>query len=150
MGLLDQMAGQILGSLAGDGKAASADVGAIPGVGPVIMQAVMALIQNSEGGLGGLLARLAQGGLAEQVASWVGGGANLPVSGEQLAAALGRQLMEVVSRQSGMGSNELAQGLASALPQVVDSLTPDGALPDSDVLVQQGLAALSGLLGSRA
>ncbi|MBL8447200.1 MAG: DUF937 domain-containing protein [Zoogloeaceae bacterium] len=150
MGLLDQMAGQILGSLAGDGKAAGTEVGATSGVGPAVLQAVMALIQNSEGGLGGLLARLAQGGLAEQVASWVGGGVNLPVSGEQLAAAVGRQLMEVVSRQSGLGSEELAQGLASALPQVVDKLTPDGAVPPSDVLLQQGLAALTGLFGSRA
>lgn len=80
MGLLDQLAGQVLGSLAG---------GAQGGGQSPLIQLVLNLIQNSEGGLGGLLSKFNQAGLGDQVASWVGTGQNLPVSADQLGQVLG-------------------------------------------------------------
>lgn len=144
MGLLDQLAGQVLGSL---GSQLGTQDGAegLGGVQGVLLQAVMGLIQNSEGGLGGLLAKLSQGGLGQQAASWVGTGANLPVSGDQLGAALGGDALDAL-QQLGLSR----EGLAELLPQVVDQLTPEGQLPASNAVFDQGLAALGGLLGSRA
>lgn len=89
MGLLDQLAGDVLGSLAGgQGQPQAAGGGQA-----MLLQLVMGLLQGNQGGLGALLARLNEAGLGEQVASWIGKGQNLPVSAEQISQAFGgRQL----------------------------------------------------------
>lgn len=144
MGLLDQLAGQVLGSLGGQlGNQDGAE--GQGGAQGALLQVVMGLIQNSEGGLGGLLSKLSQGGLGQEVASWVSTGANLPVNADQLGAALGGGTLDTL-QQLGLSR----EGLAELLPQVVDQLTPEGQVPASNALFDQGLAALGGLLGSRA
>lgn len=135
MGLFDQIAGQVLGSLAG---------GAQGGEQSPLLQIVMSLIQNSEGGLGGLLGRLGQAGLGEQVASWVGTGQNLPVTPEQLGQALERSGLGSMAAQLGVSGEQMASQLAPLLPAVVDGLTPNGQLPESS---DELLAALGGFLG---
>lgn len=135
MGLFDQIAGQVLGSLAG---------GAQGGEQSPLLQIVMSLIQNSEGGLGGLLGRLGQAGLGEQVASWVGTGQNLPVTPEQLGQALERSGLGSMAAQLGVSGEQMASQLAPLLPHVVDGLTPNGQLPESS---DELLAALGGFLG---
>ncbi|NML24875.1 YidB family protein [Zoogloea dura] len=135
MGLFDQIAGQVLGSLAG---------GAQSGEQSPLLQIVMSLIQNSEGGLGGLLGRLGQAGLGEQVASWVGTGQNLPVTPEQLGQALERSGLGSMAAQLGVSGEQMASQLAPLLPAVVDGLTPNGQLPESS---DELLAALGGFLG---
>lgn len=135
MGLFDQIAGQVLGSLAG---------GAQGGEQSPLLQIVMSLIQNSEGGLGGLLGRLGQAGLGEQVASWVGTGQNLPVTPEQLEQALERSGLGSMAAQLGVSGEQMASQLAPLLPAVVDGLTPNGQLPESS---DELLAALGGFLG---
>lgn len=140
MGLFDQLAGQVLGSLAGgNGQTSSRSA---------VLQLVLSLVQNSEGGLGGLLAKLTQGGLGEQVASWVGTGQNLPVSAEQISQVLGGAGLGDIAAQLGLSRENAAGQLADLLPQVIDGLTPNGQVPDagSDFLTQ-GLSALGGLLG---
>jgi uncharacterized protein YidB (DUF937 family) len=147
MGLLDQLAGQVLGSLAGgqpDVQGGSERLGG--GAQAALLQAVIGLIQNSEGGLGGLLGKLSQGGLGQEVASWVSPGANLPVSADQLGAALGSDTLDGLHNRLGLTGDQLA-GL---LPQVVDRLTPEGQVPSSEAVLNQGLAALGALLGGRA
>ena len=149
MGLLDQLAGQVLGSLGG-GQGAQAGMGGLGGMQGSLLQAVIELVQNSDGGLNGLLARLSQGGLAQQAASWVSTGQNLPVSAEQIGAALGGGRIEDLAAQLGMPAEQVAGGVAEMLPQVVDRLTPDGQVPGSNDLLGQGLAALSAMLGGKA
>jgi uncharacterized protein YidB (DUF937 family) len=46
------------------------------------------------GGLGGLLAILQQGGLGDAAQSWVGNGANQPVSPQQLHSAFGDEQVQ--------------------------------------------------------
>lgn len=135
MGLLDQLAGQVMGSLGGQ-QDASAQGGA--------MGAVMALIERS-GGVPALLQQLQQSGLGDQVASWIGTGANHAISGEQLSAALGSGQLADVAQQSGVDPSQLSGGLAALLPQVIDQLSPNGQLPEGDML-GQGLNLLKGKL----
>lgn len=139
MGLLDQLAGQVLGSLGG----ASGEGGAQA----ALVQAVIHLVQNSDGGLAGLLERLREGGLAEQVASWVGTGQNLPVSGAQLAAVLGAAGLGDLAGKLGISQDQVAGQLAQVLPGVIDHLTPDGTVPGGGDVLAQGLSALGGLFG---
>lgn len=81
------------------------------------------------GGLGGLVSHMNQGGLADIAKSWVGTGANAPISGDQVASMLPPSVVEMLTKQTGLTPDELMQRLAQTLPQVVDGLTPKGQLP---------------------
>jgi uncharacterized protein YidB (DUF937 family) len=89
--------------------------------------------QAAIGGLGPLQQILEQAGLGEQVKSWIGNGQNLPVSGEQITQALsGTGALEEVSKLAahfGINEGDLANQLAEGLPEAVNHLTPQGALP---------------------
>ncbi|UUZ46921.1 YidB family protein [Massilia sp. B-10] len=92
-----------------------------------------------------MLQQLQQSGLGDQVASWIGTGANHAISGEQLSAALGSGQLADVAQQSGVDPSQLSGGLAALLPQVIDQLSPNGQLPEGDML-GQGLNLLKGKL----
>ncbi len=102
----------------------------------------MRLVQQ-HGGLHGLLDQLRDGGLAEMVQSWVGTGANQPVSPAQLNAALGEQQVGQLAGAAGMAPQQLLGMLSQHLPGLVDQLSPDGELPHDMVgLLQAGLNLL--------
>jgi uncharacterized protein YidB (DUF937 family) len=131
MGLLDTISGALGGNGAG---------------GNPLLNAVMQMLANKEtGGLQGLLKTLADNGLGEQVQSWVGTGQNQPVSVDALRNALGDGTLGRIANQAGVSADEAAGGLAQLLPQVVDKLTPNGELPQGDLL-SQGLDLLKGKL----
>ena len=139
MGLLDSVLGGAMGALQGGGQG-----------GGMLMQVIGALLQGQGGGggsaglggLGGLLQQLQQGGLGEAAQSWVSTGQNLPVSGDQLQAALGADRIDALAQQAGLPAGDLSSQLAQFLPQVVDQLTPNGQLPAG------GGADLGSLLGN--
>ena len=81
------------------------------------------------GGLGGLVAQMNQGGLADIAKSWVGTGTNAPISGAQISQMLPPDLIAMLTKQTGLTPDELLKRLAQTLPQVVDGLTPKGQLP---------------------
>lgn len=136
MGLLDQLAGQMLGGGNAQG-------------GNTVVQLVLALINNTEGGLPGLLDKLQAGGLAAQVASWLGNGANQSVSAGALTEVLGAGTLGQLAGQFGMSEGEVAGGLAAALPSLVDKLSPEGEISGDNALFEQGLSMLGGLFASR-
>lgn len=109
-----------------------------------LMGVVMGLV-NQQGGLSGLVSQLSQGGLADAVKSWVGTGANQPVSGDAIQQALGSDKIQELAAKAGISSDALSSGLAQMLPGVVDKLTPNGEVPSGD-LREQGLALLKGKL----
>jgi uncharacterized protein YidB (DUF937 family) len=81
------------------------------------------------GGLGGLLGKLEQGGLANIANSWIGTGENQPVSPGQLGPALGPDILKSLAQKTGLPEEELTKQLSQVLPGVVDKLTPAGRLP---------------------
>jgi uncharacterized protein YidB (DUF937 family) len=86
------------------------------------------------GGLGDLLKQLQQNGHGETANSWVGPGANKPISSGDLANALGADQINALSAQSGLSRDDLLAGLSQYLPDVVNHLTPDGRLPTESEL----------------
>lgn len=141
MGLLDQLAGQVLGSLAGGAQQGGGGQAAL-------LQLVMSLLQNNgQGGFGGLLGRLSQAGLGEQAASWVGTGQNLPVSADQIGKIFGGSELGDLAAQLGMPTEQVAGHIANVLPQVIDHLTPNGQVPEGDVDLGQALSGLVAMLG---
>lgn len=102
-------------------------------------------------GLGELVGRLRQGGLQEEVDSWIGPGANRDVSPDRLAGALGQDEMAGLAQRLGLGGGQGAGGgramagiLAVLLPQLINGLTPQGRMPQSDA--EYGSGGMGGLL----
>jgi len=137
MGLFDQIAGAAIGALQQQVAGAAPAAG-----GGAAIQAIMQLVQQ-QGGLHGLLDKLRSGGLAEAVQSWIGTGANQPVSPAQLSTALGDQQVGQLAGAAGMAPQELLGMLSQHLPGLVDQLSPGGELPhDMAGLLQAGLNLL--------
>jgi uncharacterized protein YidB (DUF937 family) len=88
------------------------------------------------GGLGGLLNKLQQGGLANTANSWVGSEQNQPVSPNQLGSALGPSIIKMLAQKSGLSEEEITKQVSQVLPGIVDKLTPNGRLPTAAELSQ--------------
>ena len=101
-------------------------LGGIVGAG---MVSVVTRIIDQHGGLQGVVNEFERNGLGTTVKSWVGTGPNQPISQDEVHKVLGPDLLQQLSEKSGLSVQELTQKLSHVLPQAVDSLTPDGAIP---------------------
>jgi uncharacterized protein YidB (DUF937 family) len=128
MGLLDGIAGQVLGKMMGDKG----------GMAQVALE-----MFNQNGGLTGILDKFKEGGLGEQAASWVGKGENMPISAEQISSVLGNGAIAEMAAKFGIDPDTLSNQIAEHLPTVVDKLTPDGEVgTDSGNLLSTVLGML--------
>jgi uncharacterized protein YidB (DUF937 family) len=98
---------------------------------PWLLQAIRALEDPTEGGIGvsGLLRRLEAAGLERQVQSWIQPGRNLPLSPADLQNALGPDLVRRMAFRAGLAPEELVSKLTEHLPGAVDRLTREGKSP---------------------
>jgi uncharacterized protein YidB (DUF937 family) len=111
-----------------------------------LLDNVLGLINNpATGGISDLVQRFSDSGLSKEIASWISTGENLPVSGQQIQAALGTSAVQDVATKLGIAPEDASKGLANLLPQVIDQLTPHGSLPEGHLL-EQGLSFLKGKL----
>ena len=81
------------------------------------------------GGLSELVDRFRQNGHAETADSWVGTGPNKPITPPQLQQAIGPDVLDNLSRQTGLSQEELLARLSRELPNAVDKYTPQGRMP---------------------
>jgi uncharacterized protein YidB (DUF937 family) len=81
------------------------------------------------GGLGELLERFRQTGQSKTAESWVKTGPNEPCSEDQLERAIGPEVLDTLSRQTGLKKKELLARLCRQLPDAVDRYTPEGRIP---------------------
>ena len=81
------------------------------------------------GGLGQLLEHFTRNGHGDTAASWVTQGANKPIAPPQLEQAIGPDVLDHLSRQTGLSKDELLSRLSRELPDAVDKYTPEGRLP---------------------
>ncbi len=126
MGLMDDLGsglkgalGQVLGQAAGD-----IETNALPAV----LNQVLG--KTDLGSVGGLIAKLQGSGLGSQVASWLGNGSNLPVSAEQLRAALGNEQVKQLADKLGLPTDKILAALSTHLPGAIDQMSPDGKLQE--------------------
>ena len=94
---------------------------------PVVLNEVLG--QGGQGGLNAIVAKLEQAGLGAQVKSWIGNGQNLPITADQLRAALGSDVVKQLAARFNVPIDQLSQVLAEQLPKAVDHASPDGKLP---------------------
>ena len=83
----------------------------------------------SAGGYQGILAKLNQAGLGQEVNSWLAtNGKNLPISPAQIEAALGNQQLQQLARSFGVPVDQVANLLSQHLPAAVDQASPNGTI----------------------
>ncbi|MFM9834936.1 MAG: YidB family protein [Methylophilaceae bacterium] len=128
MGLLDSIAGAVMGKLGGTEG----------GMAQIALD-----MFNQHGGLNGVLDKLKSGGLGDQVASWVSTGENQAVSADQITSALGSSQIADLAAKFGITPEVLSGQLAQHLPDVINKLTPHGEVPaDSGNLLTTVLGML--------
>jgi uncharacterized protein YidB (DUF937 family) len=81
------------------------------------------------GGLRDLVNAFKQAGHGDVADSWVGRGANKQIAPSQLEQAIGSDVLETLSQQTGLSREELLSRLSKNLPDAVDKYTPDGRIP---------------------
>ena len=84
------------------------------------------------GGLRDLVERFKQNGQGQAADSWVKPGPNQPLGPEQLEQAIGPDVLNTLTQQTGLSREELLSRLTRELPGAVDKFTPDGRLPTDD------------------
>jgi uncharacterized protein YidB (DUF937 family) len=93
---------------------------------PALINAVLEKTQYHD--INGLVAALEKGGLGPQVQSWLGNGANMPITEDQLKAVLGNSQLQDLARHAGLPVDEVLKLLAQYLPELVDKASPNGTL----------------------
>lgn len=136
-GLLDQLKGKVAAALGGGQEHSG------------LIDSVLKLVNESPGGLGGLISKFQEKGMGGIVSSWVGTGANQPVTGDQVANAIGAEKVNEIAGKLGVSADNVKSGLASVLPVVVDKLTPDGKVPQVSGMLEN-LAAKAASLFKQA
>jgi len=116
MGLFDNLGGALKGML---GQVEAAGL-------PALING--ALAKTNFGDLQGLVNQLQQGGLGPQVQSWLGNGANMSITPDQLRAALGSDQVRQLAGHFGVPVDQVLNLLSEHLPDAVDQASPDGTL----------------------
>lgn len=93
------------------------------------MASVVNSILEQHGGLQGVVSQFEKNGLGSTVQSWIGTGANQPISPDDVHRAIGPDLLQQLAAKSGMSVADLTQKLSQILPQAVDHMTPGGTIP---------------------
>ena len=112
-----------------------------------LLPALMEQVAKYPGGLAGVIEKFQHEGLGGLIASWVGTGANEPVSPGQLHGVLGDDVVQGLSERSGLDNTSVLNQLSVMLPSLVDQATPDGTISDGHDGNSSVLGALSGMLG---
>jgi uncharacterized protein YidB (DUF937 family) len=84
------------------------------------------------GGLGDLIERFKQNGQGPAADSWVRTGPNQQLEPNQLEQAIGPDVLNTLSQETGLSREELLTRLTRDLPKAVDNFTPQGRLPTDE------------------
>jgi uncharacterized protein YidB (DUF937 family) len=126
MGLLDELSGSLKGAM---GQMLGQAVGQVEANAlPALLSRILG--KTDLGSAGGLLAKLQEAGLDSQVSSWLGSGANLPISADQLRAALGSEQVQQIANAIGLPVDKILPILSEHLPGAIDSMSPNGTLQE--------------------
>jgi uncharacterized protein YidB (DUF937 family) len=107
--------------------------GVLGQLGAAVLPAVLGEVMGtgSQGGLNAIVAKLQQAGLGDQVKSWIGTGANLPITADQVRQVLGNDAVRQLAAKYNIPVDQISEVLAHQIPVAVDHASPDGKLPHS-------------------
>ena len=124
-GGLGGILGSVLGQFVGQSQGSNA------GGGSQLLIAVLPLVLawvQKQGGLQGALDSLKGQGLTSQVEDWVstGTGDNAAVDPQQIQSLFSDAEIEQVAQQAQAPKQDVLSAISTVLPQIIDSLTPQG------------------------
>lgn len=96
-----------------------------------IMDAISSLTDGNGLDLAGITDKLKEGGLGDQLGSWLGDGENAPVSADQITSAFGSDKIADMASKLGMDSGSAAETLSQAMPSLLDKFSSGGNLLES-------------------
>ncbi|MES2385669.1 MAG: YidB family protein [Pseudomonadota bacterium] len=112
----------------------------------VLLPLAMQWVQRN-GGLGAVLGKFRQQGYSQQAASWVSTGQNEALPREAIDEVVGLEELSRMSQQLGVPEQQVADGFAQLLPEVVNQLTPQGEVAgDADDVLSEGMAEMQAML----
>lgn len=150
-GGLGGVLGSVLGGLTGGQQQQTPQSSGFNGSSLLIavVPLILSWIQQN-GGLQGALAKLQGAGLGGQVQSWVDPSqGNSAVDAQQIQSLFGGQQIEQVAQQAQVPTNEVYGAISTVLPQIIDSLTPQGDATDHNEAnddIQNVMNMVSGFL----
>lgn len=129
-GGLGRVLGSVLGQVTGNNNNAPQAGGGVQSLLIAVVPLILGWVQQ-QGGLQAALEKLKGAGLGNQVQSWVDPNqANSAVPTQQLQSLFNASDIEQVAQQVQAPKEEVYGAIASVLPQVIDSLTPQGDSTD--------------------
>ena len=149
MGLLDGLLNQALGGQSGAGGLGG--LVSMVSKNPQVITALTALLSTRDasiggsGGLSGLVGAFQKNGLGDMISGWVSNGPNPEISAAQVTDVLGQETIGQFASKAGVPTSEASSLLAGLLPAAINHLTPDGKVPDTNVLENALGSLLSGL-----
>lgn len=123
---------------------------ATTGIATDKLTSALAGILGGAGGnldLGSLLSKMQAGGLGNIASSWLGKGANAPVSPDAVTDLLGADKVKAFASQLGLSEQSAKTAIADALPEMVDKASPDGSLLEGLVGNIGGMKGLTDIVG---
>jgi uncharacterized protein YidB (DUF937 family) len=118
---------------------------------PQLVAAAISMLSTKQGsvggtgGLDGLVNAFQRGGMGDVMSSWIGTGANEPISPGQLSDVLGPDMMSQLGKAGDVPTHEAGSVLSSLLPALVNGLTPQGKVPQTTTLEGMLGGVLKGL-----
>ena len=90
-----------------------------------------------------LLSQMHAGGLSNIVASWLGNGANAPVSPDTITELFGADKVNAFASQLGLSEQSAKTAIADALPEMVDKASHNGSILENFIENTGGLKGLT-------
>ncbi len=112
-----------------------------------LVSSIMQLL-GGQGGLQNLINQFDAKGLGDIIGSWVGTGQNKSISPDQIQNVFGSDALSEIASKLGLNVSDLSGQLSNLLPDVVDKLTPEGKIPEGDIL-SRASDLLGGLFGKK-
>ena len=146
--------GDLLGGMLGGGGAPGASTrgrnsplgGGRGALLTMLLPLAMQWVQRN-GGLGAVLGKFRQQGYSQQAASWVSTGQNETMPPQAIDEVVGLDELSRMSQQLGVPEQEVADGFAQLLPEVVNQLTPQGEVADdADDVLSEGVSEMQAML----
>lgn len=98
-----------------------------------IANALSGLISNEQGqlDLAGLVGKMQSSNLMDLASSWLGDGPNAAIQPEQLSQLFSQEQIAGFAAKLGISPDSALNGLANALPEVVNNASSGGSLLDA-------------------
>lgn len=96
-----------------------------------VMEALSGLTSGEGLDIAGIAEKLKEGGLGDQVTSWLGDGDNAPVSADEVTSAIGSDKIGEMASMLGVDASSAAETLSQVMPSLMDKLSSGGSLLES-------------------